>query len=84
MSKSIHELKTLPQYFDEVRNGWKRFEIRKNDRDFKVGDILILREWDGNEYTGEFLYVKVMYILSDFPDGLQPGYCIMSIAPTTW
>ncbi|KXT63177.1 DUF3850 domain-containing protein [Lactococcus sp. DD01] len=38
-----HELKLDVKYFDEVKNGTKNFEIRKNDRDFKVGDILILK-----------------------------------------
>lgn len=40
-----HELKILPQYFKAVQNGSKTFELRKNDRRFKVGDTLILREW---------------------------------------
>lgn len=31
----IHELKILPQYFKEVVNGNKNFEVRKNDRGFK-------------------------------------------------
>ena len=46
-----HELKTLPEYFELVRTEVKNFEVRKNDRDFKVGDLLILKEWNG-EYTG--------------------------------
>lgn len=43
----IHELKITEPYFSDVAFGSKNFEIRKNDRDFKVGDILILRKWDG-------------------------------------
>ncbi|WP_339011306.1 DUF3850 domain-containing protein [Lactococcus garvieae] len=39
----VHELKLDVKYFDEVKNDTKNFEIRKNDRDFKVGDILILK-----------------------------------------
>ena len=50
-----HELKTWPKYFAAVRSGQKRFEIRRNDRDFKVGDILVLREFDPEDdaYTGQ-------------------------------
>jgi hypothetical protein len=58
----------------------KKFEVRKNDRDFKVGDILILKEFDPetNEYTGDYVGREVIYILdkqSFFPE----GYIIMSI-----
>ena len=73
-----HELKILPQYFEAVVSGKKKFELRKNDRDYKVGDILMLREWD-KDYTGNFVKVKVEYILQDCPEyGLQNGYCILS------
>ena len=41
-----HELKTYPKYFQETIEGNKPFEIRKNDRNFQVGDVLILKEWD--------------------------------------
>ena len=75
----IHELKILPEYYDAVRCGDKRFEIRKNDRNFHRGDILRLKEWDGEKFTGEELDALVRYILFDFTGGLQDGYCIMSI-----
>lgn len=74
-----HELKILPQYFQAVWDGTKNFELRKNDRDYKVGDILILREYNNGEYTGSFLKVIVTYILKDCPEyGLDKEYCILS------
>lgn len=46
----LHELKTYPKYFQETIEGNKLFEIRKNDRNFQVGDILNVRTWAGTEY----------------------------------
>lgn len=42
----IHNLKTWPEYFRAVRNREKTFELRFNDRDFKVGDVLLLQEFN--------------------------------------
>ena len=76
-----HELKILPQYFQAVWDGIKTFEVRKDDRDYQCGDILVLREWDG-KYTGSELDVEVTYILRNASRyGLADGYCIMSIVP---
>lgn len=75
-----HELKTWPEYFRAVASGLKNFEVRKNDRDYKVGDILILQEFDPetNEYTGEYVGREVTYILGK-PPFVPEGYVIMSI-----
>lgn len=50
----IHALKTEPQFFEAVIDGSKTFEVRKNDRDFRVGDYLALNELDDTRegYTG--------------------------------
>jgi hypothetical protein len=41
-----HRLKTWPEYFRAIRNREKTFEVRLNDRDFKVDDVLVLQEFD--------------------------------------
>jgi hypothetical protein len=75
-----HELKILPQYFQEVWDDNKNFELRKNDRDYKVGDYLVLREYSDAGYTGSFLKVVITYILKDCPEyGLNKDYCILGI-----
>ena len=73
-----HDLKILPQYFEDVMCGRKKFEIRKNDRDYKVGDIFILREWGPERgYTGRSFIRSIIYILDSCPEyGLMDGYII--------
>lgn len=77
----IQTLKTWPDYFNAVLSGEKTFEIRKNDRDYKVGDELRLEEYipDDLQYTGRVIAVTVTYILHGGNFGIEDGYCVMSI-----
>lgn len=79
----IHELKTWTEYFDKIISGEKKFEVRKNDRNFKVGDTLILKEWVNHGmagyYTGEEHTVSVSYILQGGQFGIEKDYIVMSI-----
>lgn len=79
----IHELKCWPRYFIDTSLGLKNFELRKNDRDFHINDILVLYEWNNETslYTGRYLLARIDYILEDTPCnfGLVEGYCIMKI-----
>lgn len=77
--KVIHELKTTQPYFDDVFMGRKTFDVRKNDRGFKVGDIIILKEWNGSEFTGKSLARNVRYVLSGGQFGIESGYVVMDI-----
>jgi ASC-1-like (ASCH) protein len=90
MEMTDHVLKLNQRYFDAVENGIKTFEVRRNDRDYKVGDRLMLTDVDdeGNPIynTGlsrlpRFVFAEVTYILThdDFPDGVPEGYVVMSI-----
>lgn len=71
-----HELKILPEYFEAVTSGRKQFEIRKNDRDYKIGDQLIFKEWNGSEYTGDSFKSEITYI-TDYAQ--KDGYVVLGI-----
>ncbi|WP_144787851.1 DUF3850 domain-containing protein [Lysinibacillus fusiformis] len=62
---TVHELKTLPEYFGPVADGIKTFEIRKNDRGYQVGDLLLLKEYD-DAFTGNAVLKEVTYLTADY------------------
>lgn len=74
-----HELKCWPPYFEAVLTGQKTFEVRLNDREYKVGEHLLLREWQpawtappgtgsvhspNGRYSGRQLRATITYVLS--------------------
>jgi hypothetical protein len=71
-----HELKCSTEFFDAIACFKKTFEIRRNDRDFRVGDRLMLREWDGHKFIGRWLARRVTYI-TDYEQ--KKGFVVMSI-----
>lgn len=76
----VHELKTWPQIFKITIDGIKKAEFRKNDRDFRVGDDLILKEYEPNNrtYTGRKVIVKITHILYGPNFGIPYDYCMIS------
>lgn len=78
----IHQLKIKDVYARAVSDGSKRFELRKNDRDFKVGDLLKFNVIDSC-FQMPFTY-EITFVLKDVPEyGLKDGYCILGINPLT-
>ncbi len=61
----IINLKTKPRYFDLQLQGMKNFEIRENDRDFQVGDILCLEEYKKG-YAGRFIHVEITCVIENY------------------
>ena len=82
-----HTLKTLSKYFRAVADGHKTFELRKNDRDFKVDDILILQEIEVSgegkstkvKWTGHKIKARITYVLQEENYGLIPGWCALGL-----
>lgn len=79
LSNKVHELKILPEYYKNVKNGNKTFELRENNRNYKVGDCLILKEFNNNQFTGNQVIVVIKYILDQYKDIIKENYVIMSI-----
>lgn len=91
-----HSLKTMPAYWDAIANGEKRFEVRRDDRGFQRGDVLLLRklregrytefEREGGNYTGipehaRTIRATVDWVMTGGQLGVEPGYVVMSITP---
>lgn len=72
----IHKLKIKPEYFNDVISGKKKFEVRYNDRNFKVGDLVVLEEFKNNRYTNRFINCEITYILDD-PGYLKENYVVL-------
>jgi hypothetical protein len=79
-----HCLKTHPGPFWAVCDKTKLFEVRVNDRDFRVGDTLTLQGYDPDHgYTGLEVKVLVTYYLPGGAYGLPKNLCVMCIKPLT-
>lgn len=84
-SVQTHELKTDPVPFEAMLQGVKRYELRKYDRPFKVGDHLLLREHNRStgQYTGRELRMRITYMSLPGCYGLPEGLCCMSVRADT-
>ncbi len=81
MPKKEHLLKTWNPYYKEVVRGNKTFDVRKNDRNFEVGDLLCLQEYIpvGGYYTGHEYWVKITYVLEGGNFGIEKGFVVLGI-----
>ena len=76
----IHKLKCWIPYFGMVQRGEKEFELRVDDRDFQIGDTLLLEEYNqyNDEYTGNTCLRVIKYYLRN-DKWLQPGVCALGL-----
>lgn len=87
MSQS-HELKTAAAYWDAVSREEKTFEVRRDDRGFQKGDLLILLRMREDRPTiydispagsKRRLERRISYILTGGQFGVEPGYVVMGL-----
>ena len=86
-----HKLKTLPAYWDAVERGEKTFEVRRDDRGFQKGDVVVLQKYEiGYGYfpdpsQGKFSWLELRFtvgwILTGGQFGIEPGYVVFGLVP---
>lgn len=84
---TVHRVKSWPWFFEPMVNRVKKHDMRTTDRDYKVGDVLLLQEFDPRtgHYTGREHSMTITYITSrDTPcalssNGLAQDHVILSV-----
>ena len=74
--KVTHQIKLGAEFFDDAAAGRKSFELRKNDRNYKEGDMLEMEEIKDGKKTGRKCSKRIVYMMENF-EGLEDGYCIL-------
>ena len=78
--KKLHELKTINPFFEDIWRGLKDFEVRKNDRNFEIGDRLKLIEYGANQIpTPRYILKDVKYILMGGQYGISDDYVVLGL-----
>lgn len=80
---TTHDLKTWPFYFAAVWSGDKNFEVRRDDRPYAAGDVVVLREFEPSTktFTGRRVQAEITYVLRDAEAfGVVPGFAVLSLA----
>lgn len=75
-AKVTHQIKLVAEFFDDAAAGRKSFELRKNDRNYKEGDMLEMEEIKDGKKTGRKCSKRIVYMMENF-EGLENGYCIL-------
>lgn len=80
-----HELKIKQCFLCHILEGKKTFEVRKNDRDFQVGDTINFlpledENYDAYKIISPIPEFRINYVLSDF-GGLQQNHVCVAITP---
>lgn len=78
-----HEIKIHEKYAREHLRGTKPWELRKNDRDYRIGDYIEFTIVDAyNKPTGYNYTRKIIDVFHGGVYGLQNGFCIITLGLT--
>lgn len=77
----VHDLKVWKEFFKDLETKKKTFEVRKNDRNFQVGDLLMLMEYnkETDNFTGRYLEREIVFKFDGGQFGLEAGFCVLGI-----
>ena len=64
--KVTHQIKLGAEFFDDAAAGRKSFELRKNDRNYKEGDMLEMEEIKDGKKTGRKCSKRIVYMMENF------------------
>lgn len=88
---TTHTLKCWPQYFDAMASGLKNFEVRKDDRGFQKGDLVVLQrtrpetlhqvDYDYHGKPKHELRYTINWILTGGQFGVEPGFVVLALHP---
>lgn len=84
---NLHCLKIKKSYFEAILDGSKTFEVRNNDRDFHVGDLITFdvidevnlfgKKKELSSDSGKGYVFKITYVLKNVPEyGLDEKFCV--------
>lgn len=86
---TTHHLKAWRETFEPILSGERIFDLRLDDRAFKVGHRIEFQEWDPSmkQYTGRKITKIISYVLYGLSEiiardprwGLKQHYVILSL-----
>lgn len=84
---TVHKVKSWSHFFQAISDGLKKHDLRRKDRDYNIGDTIVLEEYDNinGKYTGRSLKTEVTYITDNrypcaYSSAVIPNdYCILSL-----
>ncbi len=81
MDTRTHHVKCWPRFYKAIDNGTKPFEVRFDDRNYRVGDILIIQEYDpeSNYFSGNEVSREITYKVNGRAFGIQEGFCVLGL-----
>lgn len=77
-----HEVKIWPKYFDAVVEGRLTFQLRRDDRNYQVGERMLMREWDQGAYTGREVLAEITFKMERTRVPSERDLTTLGLSPT--